>query len=133
MSYRYKYIIYYPCFIVQNNISRCPVIQHPCNLLCGCGINILLFIYIYYICLNNLLKANCSDEVKEKPESYLGCPRNKQFFVSIRTEKNRNSICFGPFCETNKIKFRFVSVFRNRFETNRNKKSAFRKQNETED
>jgi hypothetical protein len=25
----------------------------------------------------------------------LGCPRNKQFFVSVRTETNRNSICFG--------------------------------------
>jgi hypothetical protein len=26
--------------------------------------------------------------------SRLGCPRNKQFFVLVRTETNRNSICF---------------------------------------
>jgi hypothetical protein len=29
--------------------------------------------------------------------TYLGCPRNNQFFVSVRTEKNRNSICFSCF------------------------------------
>jgi hypothetical protein len=29
--------------------------------------------------------------------TYLGCPRNNQFFVSVQTEKKRNSICFGCF------------------------------------
>jgi hypothetical protein len=27
----------------------------------------------------------------------LGCPRNNQIFFSVRTETNRNSICFGCF------------------------------------
>ncbi len=28
---------------------------------------------------------------------YLGCPRNNQIFFSVRTETNRNSICFDCF------------------------------------
>jgi hypothetical protein len=62
-------------------------------------------------------------------DARLGCPQNKKFFVSVRTKTNRNSICFGSVClfrETKKIIFRLVSVFRNCFGTNRNKKSAFR-------
>ncbi len=27
----------------------------------------------------------------------VGCPRNNQIFFSVRTETNRNSICFGCF------------------------------------
>jgi hypothetical protein len=54
----------------------------------------------------------------------LGCPRNNQIFFSVRTETNRNSICFGCFsvCFAKPPKnvfslFRFVSVFRTSIET----------------
>jgi hypothetical protein len=43
----------------------------------------------------------------------LGCPRNNQIFFSVRTETNRNSICFGCFlvCFT-KPKNIFFGLFR---------------------
>jgi hypothetical protein len=65
----------------------------------------------------------------------VGCPRNNQIFFSVRTETNRNSICFGRFsvcfAKPQKHVFRFVSVcfgvsdrYRNKqnfLETNGNK------------
>ncbi len=54
----------------------------------------------------------------------VGCPRNNQIFFSVRTETNRNSICFGCFsvCFAKQKNFffglfRFVSVFRTSIET----------------
>jgi hypothetical protein len=55
----------------------------------------------------------------------VGCPRNNQIFFSVRTETNRNSICFGCFwlvSRNQKTFFRFVSLFRTymeKTETNR--------------
>jgi hypothetical protein len=57
--------------------------------------------------------------------SYVGCPRNNQFFFSVRTElTNRNSICFNCFlvCFAKPKNiflglFRFDSVFRTCIET----------------
>jgi hypothetical protein len=45
--------------------------------------------------------------------SGVGCPRNNQIFFSVRTETNRNSICFGCFsvCFAKPNKFCF-SLFR---------------------
>ncbi len=47
----------------------------------------------------------------------LGCPRNKQNKISVRTETNRNKpkqnlfwLCFGLFYETKNKKIQFVSV-----------------------
>jgi hypothetical protein len=58
------------------------------------------------------------------PHTVLGCPRNNQIFFSVRTETNRNSICFGCFsvyfAKPKNIffgLFRFVSVFRIGIET----------------
>ncbi len=45
----------------------------------------------------------------------LGCPRNNQIFFSVRTETNRNSICFGCFsvcfAKPKLTFFRFVLCF----------------------
>jgi hypothetical protein len=52
---------------------------------------------------------------------HLGCPRNKQTKISVRTETNRNKICFGfvwvCFVKPKTLKFRFVSVFRTYIKT----------------
>ncbi len=58
----------------------------------------------------------------------MGCPRNKKFFVLVRTNTNRNSICFGSVSVfLAKLKKNVgCQVFRNHFKTNRNKISAFR-------
>jgi hypothetical protein len=57
----------------------------------------------------------------------LGCPAKRIFFLSVRIETNRNTGSFGSvsvfFPKEYNYLFRFVSVvsvFRNRFETNRN-------------
>jgi hypothetical protein len=51
----------------------------------------------------------------------LGCPRNKQKLISVRTETNRNKICFEfvsvCFVKPKTTHFRFVSVFRTYIET----------------
>jgi hypothetical protein len=46
-------------------------------------------------------------------DNELGCPRNNQIFFSVRTETNRNSICFGCFlvCFA-KPKKNFFGLFR---------------------
>ena len=56
--------------------------------------------------------------------TWVGCPRNNQIFFSVRTETNRNSICFSCFsvCFAKPKNFffglfRFVSVFRTSIET----------------
>ncbi len=64
---------------------------------------------------------------------WVGCSRNKQFFVSVRTKTNRNSFFSGSvsvFSLEKVVLFRcfgtISKLFRNCFETNRSKKSAFR-------
>jgi hypothetical protein len=49
----------------------------------------------------------------EVQEFYVECPRNNQIFFSVRTETNRNSICFGCFsvCFA-KPKKHFFGLFR---------------------
>jgi hypothetical protein len=41
----------------------------------------------------------CRNNPKKSPKkrSLLGGPQNREFFFSVRTETNRNSICFGCF------------------------------------
>ncbi len=58
---------------------------------------------------------------------FLGCPQNKQFFVSVRTETNRNSIRFGSFLVFSRNWKKFTVYFGvlERFEANRNKNRRF--------
>jgi hypothetical protein len=54
----------------------------------------------------------------------LGCPRNNQIFFSVRTETNRNSICFGCFSVCFAKPTNFFSVcfgVSDRYRNNRNK------------
>jgi hypothetical protein len=52
---------------------------------------------------------------------HIGCPRNEKNKISVRTETNRNKICFAfvsvCFVKPKKTNFRFVSVFRTLIET----------------
>ncbi len=79
----------------------------------------------------NFLKTN-RNKPKKSPKklSLLGVLENVNFFFSVRTETNRNSICFGCFsvCFFAKPKiikifffglFQFVSMFWTGIETNR--------------
>ncbi len=63
---------------------------------------------------------------------------SKQTIFCFGSNRNKTKLdlfrfCFDLFCETKKKIFRFVSVFQNRFGTNRNKKIRVLKQTETED
>ena len=64
----------------------------------------------------------------------LGCPRNKQKKISVRTESNRNKICFAfvsvCFVKQKTKIFRFVSVFRTYIETTETNRTVS-KQTET--
>jgi hypothetical protein len=75
----------------------------------------------------------------ESAGSWIGCPRNDQNFVSVQTETNRNSICFGCFsvCFAKPKKnffglFRFVSVFRTGIETTETNRTFRNKPKQTE-
>ncbi len=58
----------------------------------------------------------------------LGCPRNEKKQFSVRTETNRNKICFAfvsvCFVKPKKNFFRFVSVFRTFIETTETKRTV---------
>ncbi len=66
--------------------------------------------------------------MKTRITAKLGCPRNNQIFFSVRTETNRNSICFScfsvSFAKPKIFFFRFVSVcfgVSDQYQNNRNK------------
>jgi hypothetical protein len=44
----------------------------------------------------NRISSKQTEKITKKP-SLLGGPQNRQFFLSVRTETNLNSICFGCF------------------------------------
>jgi hypothetical protein len=60
--------------------------------------------------------------------SPLGCPRNNQIFFSVRTETNRNTICFGSFSVCFAKPKNYFSVcfgVSDPFRNNRNKQICF--------
>ncbi len=57
--------------------------------------------------------------------SYLGCPRNKQKLISVRTETNRNKICFAFVSWNQKPKVSVCFGVSNLNRNNRNKHNCF--------
>jgi hypothetical protein len=75
-------------------------------------------------------KIHARPLIKSK-KGAVGCPQNKQNKISVRTETNRNSTCFGCFlvCFAKPIHyffglFRFVSVFLIHIETTETNRSV---------
>ncbi len=92
--------MYVTCLARVDSLVRLPVGEEPATILLhpvehledAASLQILLLIFTHPLPI-----LYCKETVQSSHNSKVGCPRNNQIFFSVRTETNRNSICFGCF------------------------------------